>query len=118
MNGVGCGNKNPDKDRTAVEMPMAKYRVSNISNTTERAALPAGYSSWIDFWEKKTGLSAGLCRCTSCFEKAIDGAHVYVEGHGTSWYIVPLCRSHNHVQGTFEVNGPLVPVNPANTILW
>jgi len=99
-------------------MPMAKYTISNINGDSKTAVLPSGYTSWIDFWEKKTGQKRGLCKHTTCFSAATDGAHVNVAGHGNYWYIVPLCHKHNESTDSFEVNGPLVPVNPTLPILW
>ena len=112
------GTKHPGEDRTTVEMPMAKYTVSNINGDSKTAVLPSGYSSWIDFWEKKTGLKRGICKHETCLSAATDGAHVNVSGHGNYWYIVPLCHKHNLSSDSFKVNGPLVPVNPDLSILW
>jgi hypothetical protein len=94
------------------------YKVTNVNGSASKAALPSGYSSWIDFWEKKTGRSANTCHCTTCWLKATDGAHVNVVGYGNSWYIVPLCHAHNLSGDSFWVEGPLVPVNPYLSILW
>lgn len=94
------------------------YKISNISGSSSKASLPTGYSSWIDFWEKKSGRKATYCKCTTCLKSATDGAHVYVEGHGQSWYITPLCHEHNMSTDSFWVEGPLVPVNENLSILW
>lgn len=94
------------------------YTVTNIKGNSSRDVLPSGFTSWIDYWEKKTGKKAMFCNCTTCLERATDGAHVNVVGRGNYWYIVPLCRSHNLTSGCFVVEGPLVPVNPNLPILW
>lgn len=94
------------------------YLVTNVAGSSSRAALPSGYTSWIDFWEKKTGLKANYCKETSCINMATDGAHVQVSGQGDYWYIVPLCHRHNMSMGYFYVEGPLVPVNTNLPILW
>lgn len=105
--------------RTGIQSntPMA-YTITNVNGSTSRAVLPSGYSSWIDYWEKKTGLTTGYCKCDTCLKQATDGAHVNVEGHGNYWYIVPLCHEHNMTTGSLHVSGPLVPVNPDLSILW
>ena len=36
--------------------------VINI-NGTSRFTVPKGYDSWLDYWEKQTGLSALKCGC-------------------------------------------------------
>ena len=97
---------------------MAKYTISNINGDSKIAKRPAGYTSWIDFWEKKTGRVASRCMCTSCDDIATDGAHVNVEGYGRYWYITPLCHAHNMSPFTLEVEGPLVPINSEMPILW
>lgn len=93
------------------------YNVYNVNGSSNRASLPAGYSSWMDFWEKKTGRKANLCKCTACMESATDGAHVNVDGYGYYWFITPLCHMHNMSNGTLQVDGPLVPVNENLPIL-
>ena len=96
---------------------MAQYYVHNLRQGGSPA--PAGYSSWLDYWEKKTGLSAGTCHRVGCYKTATDGAHVQIVNGGNEWYIVPLCHSCNTQFGSnFYVNGPLVPVNPIYSIKW
>lgn len=94
------------------------YKISNVNGTSNRAKLPNGYASWIDYWEKKTGLKAGFCHALCCYDYATDGAHVNVDGYGDAWYIVPLCHAHNMSSKSFYAEGPLVPVNPESDILW
>ena len=51
--------------------------------------VPNGYSSWLDYWEKKTGHKAN--HCSDCGNNKCDlvGGHVYYNGH---IYLVPLCQ--------------------------
>lgn len=95
------------------------YTVKNINGTGSNASLPAGYASWIDFWERKTGQKADACKRIGCYARQnLVGAHVQVEGHGNSWYIVPLCQSDNMKrEQQMQVYGPLVPVNSLLSIL-
>ena len=93
------------------------YYVRNLRSGSRPA--PAGYSSWLDYWEKKTGRKAGYCHERNCFGKATDGAHVQIVNGSDEWYIVPLCHPCNLNYGaSFEVSGPLVPVDPARPIKW
>lgn len=79
--------------------------------------MPAGYSSWLDYWEKKAGIKASACHRIGCNQPATDGAHVQLEKGGDEWYIVPLCHECNTQFGhEFWVEGPLVPVNPVYQI--
>lgn len=80
---------------------------------------PIGYSSWIDYWERKTSKRANKCHKIGCTESATDGAHVQLENGGNEWYIVPLCHKCNMQLGQrFYVEGPLVPVDSTNQIRW
>lgn len=97
---------------------MSIQTVSNIKGTADNNP-PAGYSSWKDFWEKKSELTANYCHKVGCPNtNNIVGAHVQVEGYGNSWYIVPLCQNDNMSGGSFRAYGPFVPVNPENLIIW
>lgn len=96
---------------------MAKYYVRNLQEGSRPA--PVGYSSWLDYWEKRTRTRAGLCHREGCYTKATDGAHVQLVYGPDVWYIVPLCHECNMDRGnSFYVEGPLVPVNPNCPILW
>ncbi len=87
-------------------------KVKNINGTSGR--LPSGYTSWLDYWERKSGEKASVCHAYSCSTKTeLVGAHVKkAEGSDNSWYIVPLCKGCNKITGDFYVVGPLVAVNP------
>ena len=86
-------------------------KVHNLNGTSDDR-VPAGYSSWLDYWEKNARKKAGECGC--CFHKAEVGAHVQkVDGLDKSWYIVPLCCKCNSKSSLeeFTVFETLVPVN-------
>ncbi|MDD4520067.1 MAG: hypothetical protein PHI50_04220 [Alphaproteobacteria bacterium] len=86
--------------------------VKNLNGTSNRQ-VPSGYSSWLDFWEKKAGKKARECSaCTS--RSNLVGAHVMkAYSSDDKWYIVPLCSSCNNKSSTeiFSVYEELVPVN-------
>ena len=93
------------------------YYVRNLRSGSRPA--PIGYSSWLDYWEKKTGRKSGLCHERSCLGRATDGAHVQIVNDGDEWYIVPLCHPCNLDYGArFYVDGPLVPVDSTRSIKW
>ena len=48
-------------------------KVKNLNGTSDNR-VPSGYSSWLEYWEKKTGKKAG--ECGHCPERAYVGAHV------------------------------------------
>lgn len=91
-------------------------KIKNV-NGSSRFASPAGYDTWLDYWEDKSGKSAWRCSATNCHKfgrSNLVGAHVQkVNGYDHSWYIVPLCRSCNNRTDEFYVDEELVPV-PSN----
>ena len=96
---------------------MAQYYVRNLRQG--ESPVPPGYSSWLDYWEKRTGKKAGICHRDGCYRTATDGAHVQIVNGGNEWYIVPLCHPCNMDRGaSFWVEGPLVPVNHIYPIKW
>ena len=79
-----------------------KILVVNALNTSDKTP-PAGYASWIDFWNSKKGLKATKCR--NCGKQTSDlvGSHVqHVREEGGKYYrvpglyITPLCYECNH----------------------
>jgi len=71
--------------------------VKNINGTTDNPTCPCG--SWIKHWEKYTGLPALGCAEIHCTEQATVDSHVQKQGEDRSWYIVPLCKTHNGKHG-------------------
>jgi hypothetical protein len=103
---------------------MTLFFVKNVPDSGHDVP-PSKYKSWIDFWEKHTGLSAGECKKINCHEEAEDGGHVYVlrrkdmtesgetkekDLNYSNPYIVPLCKPENHPSNeeSYWVEGPLV----------
>lgn len=91
-------------------------RVINV-NGSSRYSCPAGYTSWLDYWEQKSGKIARRCSAIDCHRYGRDnlvGAHVRkANSYDRSWYIVPLCKVGNTRQGEFWVDEELIPV-PSN----
>ena len=73
-------------------------KVKNASGTSRYNA-PAGYSSWLEYWDDKSGKTASECSAIDCDVKGREnlvGAHVKkVYGGDNHSYIVPLCRECN-----------------------
>ncbi|MCU0359746.1 MAG: hypothetical protein MUF75_03350 [Bacteroidia bacterium] len=74
---------------------MSFIKVKNKKGTSDKTP-PSGYSSWLDFWEKKKGTKATRCEALSCSGKPDVGGHVIKDGEGGKEYILPLCFSHNN----------------------
>lgn len=93
------------------------YRVHNLQEGYRLA--PAGYSSWLAYWERANKLNAGFCHVFGCVCTATDGAHVQLDNSSDNrWYIVPMCHFHNCQFGAhFTVEGPLVAATDPSVIL-
>ncbi len=74
---------------------MAYIEVKNKKNTSDKEP-PAGYTSWVEFWEKKKGIKAVNCEVKSCSGKAEVGGHVIKVGEGPKEYILPMCYTCNN----------------------
>ena len=91
-------------------------KVKNASGTSRYDA-PAGYGSWLEYWERKSGKTAWRCSATDCHKLGrsnLVGAHVKkVGGSDNHSYIVPLCRECNMRTDEFYVDEVLIPL-PSN----
>nr|WP_319399958.1 hypothetical protein [uncultured Carboxylicivirga sp.] len=69
-----------------------------VKNRKEGAAdqLPNGYSSWLDYWEKKKGRKATKCEALACRETPTVGAHVIKAHMDGKEYIIAICHAHNN----------------------
>lgn len=92
---------------------MSWTKVKNV-NGSGRYSAPNGYSSWLEYWEDKTGKKVSICGASGCNNKDLVGAHVQkANSTDKSWYVTPLCRSCNGRTDEFDVYWDLVPV-PSN----
>lgn len=74
---------------------MNYINVKNKNGTADKTS-PSGYSSWLDFWEKKKGKKATVCEARHCKARADVGGHVIKAGQGGKEYILPICYIHNN----------------------
>ncbi len=91
-------------------------KVKNINGTAGRACR---CGSWLDHWKRFSRQTASYCSEVKCTKAPEVGAHVQKDSStDTSWYIVPLCPSHNAESGrslTLVDNVALVPANVSET---
>ena len=73
---------------------MSFIDVKNKKGTAHKTS-PVGYSSWLDFWEKKKGEKATICEVLLCKGTPDLGGHVIKAGEGNKEYILPMCSSCN-----------------------
>ncbi|WP_299114340.1 hypothetical protein [uncultured Winogradskyella sp.] len=91
---------------------MGYIHVKNKKGTANNNP-PNGYSSWLDFWEKKKGKKATICEARYCNGTPDVGGHVIKAGQGGKEYILPICYSHNNKSENEEYEAwesDLVPV--------
>jgi len=87
-------------------------KVTNINGTSDNTCK---CGSWLEHWKKYSGQSLPeFCPVEDCFEEPEVGAHVQKNSlTDKSWYIIPLCKTHNGKQGqSLEVD--VVKLAPAN----
>ena len=77
-------------------------KVRNLNGTSHHPNCPCG--TWIAHWKNYMNVENPACFETNCRESGTDGAHVQKIDGDMSWYIIPLCRTHNSMHGaTLEI---------------
>jgi hypothetical protein len=73
-------------------------KVKNINGTSDNTCK---CSSWLEHWKKFSGQTLSTyCYEEKCTQKPEVGAHVQKDSStDNSWYIVPLCKTHNGETG-------------------
>lgn len=76
--------------------------LKNENGTSTRPNCACG--SWIDHWEKLSGLKAGICSVDGCNLAGTEGAHITRpkakdEDYRMHSFIVPMCKAHNGKHG-------------------
>lgn len=74
---------------------MSYIDVKNKNGTADKNP-PTGYSSWLDFWEKKKSKKADICEVKNCNGNPDVGGHVIKSGESGKEYILPMCYSCNN----------------------
>ncbi len=92
---------------------MAYVEIKNRQGVFDKRP-PAGYISWLGFWEKKKKRRARDCEVKTCNGNADIGGQVVKTGETNKGYILPLCANHNSKSGDefFEAwENDLVPLS-------
>lgn len=92
-------------------------RVVNINGTTQNTC---SCGSWLNHWKKFSGQELpAYCPEERCPQKPEVGAHVQMDSSiDSSWYIIPLCKTHNAETGralTVNDSVSLVSANVGKT---
>ena len=71
------------------------FKVRNINGTSKNRL---SGQSWIGAWRSVSNSNRTRCAHIPCGKDAEVGAHVQIvdKRTGDQWYIVPLCKQHNH----------------------
>ena len=77
-------------------------KVKNENGTSKRPVCTCG--SWLNHWEKFSQKKQRKCSIENCNELTYSGAHVTRpnaknEKYKNHSYILPMCNSHNNLQG-------------------
>jgi hypothetical protein len=85
-----------------------RFKVRNINGTSaERYAKSASKSeeSWLEVWRVATRSERTTCCVLRCSRTDLVGGHVMSCDLRMSrqWYLVPICRAHNHVSNKDEM---------------
>jgi len=88
-------------------------KVNNINGTSDNTCK---CGSWLAHWKKFSGQAlSNYCSETTCIKKPEVGAHVQKDvSTDKSWYIVPLCSTHNAETGKSLIIGDSVALVSAN----
>lgn len=92
-------------------------KVKNINGTSDNSCK---CGSWLEHWEKYSDQPLPkYCSEVDCGKKPEVGAHVQKDsGNDNSWYIIPLCKTHNAQKDTtlnISSNITLVSANVSKT---
>ena len=92
-------------------------KVKNINGTRDNTCK---CGSWLDHWKTFSGQSVPTyCPEEKCTQKPEVGAHVQKDSStDDSWYIIPLCKTHNGETGeslTVSDSVTLVSANVSKT---
>ncbi len=69
-------------------------KIRNINGTSTNKC---NCGSWLQHWRNFSNSSVTYCSESTCTNTDLVGAHVQKSSlNDNSWYIVPLCKSHNH----------------------
>lgn len=94
------------------------YLVRNINGTSK---IKCWCRNWIAHWRSVTGKMTPTCSCLGCSRAGEVGAHVQIVDARfyREWYIVPLCKGHNHYRNTDTMfvkrSTELVPASVSQT---
>lgn len=84
-----------------------QLNMEKVKNIQGHYRVPIGYSSWLNYWERKMNKKAVECQKNGCNEKEdLVGGHVHKVGDGDTVYLVPICQKHNHYTFTDEYEVP------------
>jgi len=90
-------------------------KLKNINGTSQTTC---SCGSWLKHWENFSGQKVTYCPVEKCMNTDLIGAHVQkADSSDGSWYIYPLCKSHNQATGELQVSDSykLVSANKKQT---
>lgn len=80
-----------------------QLNMKKVKNVQGHYTVPAGYSSWLNYWERNMTKTAVVCQKNGCKKSEdLKGGHVHFVGDEETVYLVPICHEHNHYTFTDE----------------
>ena len=94
-----CPNRLPHghPDKLVEKAPCGRSIANVLGSSLDKSS-----TSWIRDMEEFVG-SHTQCMVAACDGKAEEGAHVWVQGDRSSYYIAALCKRCNHRHGEEEI---------------
>lgn len=84
-----------------------QLNMEKVKNVQGHYNVPVGYSSWLNYWERKMKKTVDVCQKNGCDEKEdLEGGHVQIVGDEENVYLIPICHKHNHYTFTDEYAVP------------
>ncbi|MBO7617858.1 MAG: hypothetical protein J6T22_11685 [Bacteroidales bacterium] len=77
--------------------------MEKVKNVQGHYNVPAGYDTWLNYWERKKKKTVKICQKNGCKEtENLEGGHVHIVGDEETVYLVPICHKHNYYTFTDE----------------
>lgn len=77
-------------------------KIKNINGTSVNTCK---CGSWLEHWKKYSNQDVDYCSEITCLNNVdLVGAHVQIANSTEmSWYIIPLCKTHNAYTGEMDI---------------
>lgn len=85
-----------------LETGVKDNQMNTVKVVKAKSNLPKTFSSWLDYWEQKSGQRTNLCIEKLCTCNEVVGVHVEVPNSNET-FVVPLCIKHSKTKSELEI---------------